>query len=351
MADAGRKLAAGDSSQVEFADGETQSYFLPLALAWEDSDGERHAGTAHCTLAQVRQHARVGIVYDAFWDRAFCRSIVKAMGSDLVLAGARRQACVHPHRRIRRGGRRSKCRRPGIRRSSRAISMVILDEKLVLKGYRRLRQGINPEIEIGRYLTDVSPFPHIAPVLGALQFCDEAGRPTTLAVLQQYVQNQGSGWNYVIEYLRRYLDQQLTLAPDEVDAAAAAAARRLPKGRPPLRLPASAEPDRHARAARPRACRGCRDDQRGAPTPHASFLTLVAMLGQRTGELHVALAATSGDPAFDPEPVSTDDVAAWIAAVVAEVDQTFDQLSRPPGRPSAAGARGSRATARDARRA
>jgi predicted trehalose synthase len=72
-------------------------------------------------------------------------------------------------------------------------------------------------------LTDVSPYPHIAPVLGALQFCDEAGRPTALAVLQRYVHNQGSGWNYVIEYLHRYLDQQLTLAPDEVDTAAAAA--------------------------------------------------------------------------------------------------------------------------------
>jgi maltose alpha-D-glucosyltransferase/alpha-amylase len=69
----------------------------------------------------------------------------------------------------------------------------------------------------------------------------------------------------------------------------------------------------------------------GGPTPHASFLTLVAMIGQRTGELHVALAATSGDPAFDPEPVSTDDVAAWIAAVVAEVDQTFDQISQRQG--------------------
>jgi predicted trehalose synthase len=71
-------------------------------------------------------------------------------------------------------------------------SMVILDEKLVLKCYRRLRQGINPEIEVGRYLTDVSPYPHIAPVLGALQFCDEAGRPTALAVLQRYVHNRAA---------------------------------------------------------------------------------------------------------------------------------------------------------------
>jgi maltose alpha-D-glucosyltransferase/alpha-amylase len=63
------------------------------------------------------------------------------------------------------------------------------------------------------------------------------------------------------------------------------------------------------------------------PSPHAQFLALVSMIGQRTGELHVALAVTSGDPAFDPEPVSNDDVVSWIAAVQADVDLTFDQLA------------------------
>jgi maltose alpha-D-glucosyltransferase/alpha-amylase len=211
-------------------------------------------------------------------------------------------------------------------------SIVILDEKLVLKCYRRLRQGINPEIEVGRYLTDVSPFPHIAPVLGALQFFDEAGQPTALAVLQRYVHNQGSGWNYVIEYLRRYLDQQLTLAPDEADAAAAANAAAAAADSPtasPAIAPAPGPSVARGPAGAPVA--GAAPIGAGTPTPHTSFLALVAMIGQRTGELHVALAATSGDPAFDPEPVSTDDVAAWIAAVVAEVDQTFEQISQRQG--------------------
>jgi len=202
----------------------------------------------------------------------------------------------------------------------------------VLKCYRRLRQGINPEIEVGRFLTDVSPYPNIAPVLGALQFLDDAGRPTALAVLQRYIHNQGSGWNYVIEYLRRFLDQQLTVEPDEAQAALpepaatpAADATTVASAAVPVQALASAR----AAAAAPAA--GAAAMSASASTPHASFLTLVAMIGQRTGELHRALAVTSGDPAFDPEPVSTDDVAAWIAAVVAEVDQTFDQLAQRQG--------------------
>ncbi|MFI4951909.1 MAG: maltose alpha-D-glucosyltransferase [Burkholderiales bacterium] len=293
-------------AQVNFADGETQNYALPLALAWEDSDAERIPALRYCTLAQVRQHARVGIVYDAFWDSCFCRSLVKAMGADMVVplragrlvftrTGAFGEAAAVEV---------LSARHPSFEQTN---SIVILDEKLVLKCYRRLRQGINPEIEVGRFLTDASPFPHIAPVLGTLHYCDDAGQATALAVLQRFVHNQGSGWNYVVEYLQRFLDLPLALAPDEAATAATA----------PVQAPT--EP----------------------PTPHTAFLGLIAMVGQRTGELHVALAATTGDPAFDPEPVSTDDVATWIAAVTTDVEQTFDQLSgrlgdlAPPARAAA----------------
>ncbi|MGH8712816.1 MAG: maltose alpha-D-glucosyltransferase [Casimicrobiaceae bacterium] len=311
-------------AQVEFTDGETQSYALPLALAWEDSDSERIPALRYCTLAQVRQHARVGVVYDAFWDSGFCRSIVNAMGADLVLPlHSGRLLFTHTGAFAEAAGVEViSARHPAFEQSN---SIVILDEKLVLKCYRRLRQGLNPEIEVGRYLTDISPFPHIAPVLGALQFYDDAGRPTALAVLQRYVHNQGSGWNYVTEYLQRYLDQQLTLVPAEADGPATSAATTAAAAISPA---ASAVPQGTGGSAAVAAASAIASD---ALTPHASFLTLVAMIGQRTGELHVALAATAGDPAFDPEPVSVDDIAAWIAAVVADVDQTFDQLSRRLG--------------------
>ncbi|HKW80449.1 MAG TPA: maltose alpha-D-glucosyltransferase [Casimicrobiaceae bacterium] len=287
------RTGAGDwllgFAHVEFQDGEAQDYALPLALAWEDIDAERIPTLRYCTLAQVRQHARVGVVYDAFWDNAFCRSIVEAMGADTVLP-LKNGRLVFSHTGAFGEAADVEVRTARHPAFEQTNSMVILDEKLVLKCYRRLRQGINPEIEVGRFLTDASPFPHIAPVLGELRYCDPVGRPTALAVLQRFVHNQGSGWNYVVEYLQRFLDQQLTVASGEEAFDAA---------------------DVHEQA-----------------TPHAAFLPLVAKIGQRTGELHVALAATTGDPAFDPEPVSTGDVASWIAAVEADVELTFVELAR-----------------------
>ncbi len=69
-------------------EGESRRYAVPMALAWEDEDESRVGALLHATLAKVRQRARMGILFDAFWDDAFCRAIVSAMehGTELPLS-------------------------------------------------------------------------------------------------------------------------------------------------------------------------------------------------------------------------------------------------------------------------
>jgi maltose alpha-D-glucosyltransferase/alpha-amylase len=292
VTDAGRWLLG--LAHVTFSDGGEQFYSLPLSLAWEDSGPEHSQGQLHATLARVRQRANVGIVYDAYWDDNFCRSIVDSMGrgervpvprgGELVFSSTSAFAAAQP--------RTLEVEHPSYEQSN---TLTILGRQWVLKGYRQLRQGINPEIEIGRHLTEVVPFPHIAPVAGSLEYRDADGRVTALAMLQAYVDNQGSGWNYAIEYLGRFLDSTLAHVPVETGSKEAAP--------PPLAL------DFWSQA------------------PHAAFMALVGTLGRRTGELHAALARPSGDPAFDPEPLAADEVAAWCARVREDVASTLSTLA------------------------
>ena len=67
---------------------------------------------------------------------------------------------------------------------------------LFLKIYRKLQPGLNPELEIGRYLTEVAHFPNIVPVAGAVEYIDQEVRHLHLALLQAFVTNQGDGWDY-----------------------------------------------------------------------------------------------------------------------------------------------------------
>ncbi len=249
--------------QVETASAPS-SYFLPLALAWEAGDEDPARSLAAATLARVRQQSQVGVLADAFADEAFCRALVEAIGSggEIPCAQGRLRFTSTAAYPGLAGGAVAKLpiSRPKFQGSN---TVVALGERLFLKGYRRLRVGVNPEFELGRFLTEVAHFANCVPVAGTIEYVAADGTASGLALLQGYVANQGDGWSYTQDYLARCFESRLAAA-----------------GEPP-------------------------------PDLHGAYLSLVHTLGTRTAELHRALAQRTGNPAFDPEPVGPDDLAAW----------------------------------------
>jgi maltose alpha-D-glucosyltransferase/alpha-amylase len=254
-------------------------YFLPLALAWEDDDDERMKQLAPSALAKVRQQAQVGLMADAVGDAAFCRALVEAVGSRREVAaagGVIRFAPTTAFGRVVGEPRRTDGSMHVLSMSSNSV--VLIDERLFLKIYRRAREGTSPELEMGRFLTDVAGFPHCVPVAGSVEYIDRDGTSTTLALLQAYTVNQGDAWTHTVETLVRHLE----------------------------------------------ACRGADADT--APGIEG-FLTLVQTLGVRTAQLHAALSRRTGDDAFDPEPLSDTDIGGWVRQVRDDLLPTMNLLS------------------------
>ena len=266
--------------QVEGASGPS-AYFLPMALAWGDGDDEQVRVLAAAALARVRQQSQVGVLADAFADEAFCRALVGAIGA------GREVACAQGKLRFTRTGAyaglagdevdKLPITRPKLQSSNTA---VMLGERLFLKGYRRIREGANPELEVGRFLTEVARFANCVPVAGAIEYVAADGTLTSLALLQGYVVNQGDGWSYTLDYLGRTFESQLAAA-----------------AKPPADV-------------------------------HGAYMSLVQTLGTRTAELHRALALRTGDAAFDPEPVEPGDLAGWRQRVHEDALATFALLEQ-----------------------
>jgi maltose alpha-D-glucosyltransferase/alpha-amylase len=160
-------------------------------------------------------------------------------------------------------------------------TIVNLGDRVFIKGYRRLQPGINTEVEIGRFLT-AAGFAHGVPIAGSVEYVGDDGRQATLAVIQAYVAHQGDGWTYTLDYLDRFFDS----------------------------LPSAVEPPA------------------GAADLHGPYLELARTLGTRTAELHATLARRTGDAAFDPEPVTPADVAAWTRHVHEHATATLDHLAQ-----------------------
>jgi maltose alpha-D-glucosyltransferase/alpha-amylase len=145
----------------------------------------------------------------------------------------------------------------------------------VLKLFRRLEEGINPELEVGRFLTDRTVFRHAAPAAGAIEMPDE-GKGSTIAILQGYVQNEGDAWAYALDAVRESFERALALPSDQ-----------------PV----------------PRVERSVMDMVGELPSLLTydligPFLGSAWLLGRRTAQLHLALGSRPDDPVFAPEPVT-----------------------------------------------
>jgi maltose alpha-D-glucosyltransferase/alpha-amylase len=185
--------------------------------------------------------------------------------------------------------------RPG--QSEQSNTSVIFGDQLVLKLFRRFDPGPNPEIEVGRFLTDTG-FENAAPTRGALQVSMN-GRTAAFAVLHGYVPNLGDAWTHSLDALALVYEQ--------------VAARRTELGRAPAaRHPLDVE-DEELDLMR---------EVVGIPLHEAR------LLGQRTAEMHLALASTTDDPEFAPQKLSTLYQRSLYQATRSSIRTSFNLLRR-----------------------
>jgi maltose alpha-D-glucosyltransferase/alpha-amylase len=260
-------------ARVESAAGEAARYFLPFALAWEEEE-ERMRTLAPATIAKVRQQAQVGALADATQDPEFCAALVEAIGTGTELPTAHGKLVFKPTRAFAQLAGTPESRKPLMRPPGSSSNTVMqLGRQLFLKTYRRVRTGLNPELEIGRYLTDVVGFKHCVPLAGSIEYVDANSVASSLALLQAYVENQGDGWTFTVDYVAR------------------------------------------------------RIEDRAADETFGDYVALAQTLARRVAELHLALAAGT-DPAFAPEPATRDDLTAWVGNVGNEARVTLELLQR-----------------------
>jgi len=267
--------------EVALREGEKQLYGLPLAVRWDQTDPEGVASLLPYTIAQARRARAEGVLYDAAADPALALDLVEAMRAERRVPVAEGGAIVFA--RTTALVERPLPGAPSVKRigGEQSNTSLLIEEYAVLKLYRRLSIGPSTEVEMTRYLTEVAHFPNTPPLLGHFDWIGGPAGDRPLGILFAAVRNQGEAWSQALNYLDRYLDPALVMAPGATK-------------------PAEAPPP--AAAAPPSA----------EHTAHALYLELAAKLGQRTGELHAALCpAGPAPPEFAPEPVSPGDLRAW----------------------------------------
>jgi maltose alpha-D-glucosyltransferase/alpha-amylase len=286
--------------QVTYTDGEPETYALPLVFATGDQVAQLQEGTPVVARLRLQGKEGEGVLYDAMYDTGFARTLFGLIARGRLISGTFGQLSGSSSRVFRsllRSG--TTVLEPRLMRAEQSNTSVVYGDLFILKLYRRLEEGINPDLEIGRYLTDECNFPSTAPVAGALEFRRNGGDPMTVAILQGFIPVQGDAWQYTLDTLARYFAEVLARRGDIGTAPVSA--------KSPLALIDDTIPE-------------LVDDLLGM------YLETAQLLGQRTGEMHVALAQAPDNPSFAPEPFTDFYRQSTYQGMLGQATQTFQLL-------------------------
>ena len=286
--------------QVDFIGGDPQVYALPLQEVSNPSEAAAAEAAGFGLRIEPEENGdRVDSVVfaDAIRRPGVADFLLSIIGQGSAFRGAAGELAGAPTNAF------SSLRGPdpqlaaSLLTAEQSNTSIVLGRRLVLKIFRLVEEGINPEIEVCSFLTERTSFANFAAVAGALEFRQPGKASMSLGVLQAFVPNQGDAWDFTLASAGAYFDRASARGASELAA---------PAG--PLLALSGEEP--------PPAARELIGD----------YLDSAALLGRRTAELHLALASDARDPAFSPEPFTPDNQRSLHASLMGLVHENLGQL-------------------------
>jgi maltose alpha-D-glucosyltransferase/alpha-amylase len=174
-------------------------------------------------------------------------------------------------------------------------SSVIYDDKIYLKMFRKLEEGINPDLELTKQLSEKCGFEHVPTYLGDIQYVAPGQDAASLVMAQSFTLNEQDGWSQTLQAVSRYFDRVLE-DPQLPPAPSVGLWEEIQE--PFLGL------------------------------IEGVHLQTVRLLGERTAEMHLALAQDTESYDFAPEPFSLQHQRSVFQSIRSETKQTFALLTR-----------------------
>jgi maltose alpha-D-glucosyltransferase/alpha-amylase len=263
--------------RAEFTTGDPELYALPLAFESGERAAEVRSRSPQSVIALVRVGAEEepsALVFDALADPARAQALLSSMRENVHRRGAEGDLVATSLAPLEGAPLE-----PRALRTEHRFAALAYGDAYLLRFFRRLGEGMSPELEIGRFLAARAEPPPVPRLVGALEWRPRRGEAVTLATLHDFVPGAVVGEVFAREELARFIERVLTTARDE----------------PPPPLPVLSPVLLAGQAPPPRVLELL-----------GPWLDTARLLGRRVAALHLALARTD-DPAFVHEPYSTFD--------------------------------------------
>jgi maltose alpha-D-glucosyltransferase/alpha-amylase len=282
---------------VEDQGGDTQTYLFGIGIDKSDEpqteDESQRISLVRLRLADGEERT----LSDGFSDPDFRRAILSAIEAGRSFHGAESElAACRTEAFSKVAGESPLAFESKLSRAEQSNTSIIYGDKLILKIFRKLEPGLNPDVEMGMYLTNRG-FRNTPALAGQITYVRPRKDPAYAAILQQFVPNRGDAWSYTLDALSLFYKVY------------AADGFNLPtlESHHPLDL----------------SQRGALDAEHGLI---GNYLASARLLGVRTAEMHAALTDMNVGPEFVPEPVTFENRRELYESALAQTNLTYNLL-------------------------
>ncbi len=258
--------------EVHYVQRLPELYFLPLTFVPSDNILERVEYTVQSVVCRAEIQGKAGFIMDSSYDKVFRDFLFTGMEKELHLrddSGGELEFCSSVFARLDKNRQVDS----KILKADQSNTAIIYNDKYFFKFYRKLEKEINPDLEVVRFLSEHTSFQNSPKYAGSIEYHDAEGKTIVFGLLQEKVENQGEAWTMSMDSVGRFFERVM----------AKGKGMKLPK----LLSKSAIKFEESPEIIQEFIGRG--------------FYERMVRLGQRTAEMHLALASDVSNPAFTPE--------------------------------------------------
>ncbi len=254
-------------------------YLLPLSFSTGDKAESIVVENFPAVVAHLKTESAEGILYDSIYNEEFRKHLLGMFVRKHTVRGFNGYLVTYTGKTFKKHTvKEVLSEKSQVLKAEQSNSSFLYGKELFLKLYRRLDEGINSDLEMGKFLTERATFSHVPLFAGAIEYRRQEGGPMVVGLLQAFVPNQGDAWTYTLDWVGRYYGRVLA-KKSEIQEAPAAPASLLEIAFQEIPL--------------------LFQELIGGV-----YIEMTTLLGKRTAELHLSLSFETEDPDFTPEPFS-----------------------------------------------
>ena len=264
---------------IGYFQSKPETYLFPVSVAVGDQASHMKDDNPHAVLTNVDFETTGGVLYDGVYNPVLQEKLFELIVHGGKLKGKSGTISGKPGKHLNRLVKKAELPLPShVVSADQSNTSILYDNRLFYKIYRSPEEGKNPEIEILKFLTEKTRFKNLPSFAGSLEYSSPNKDMISLATLAAFIPNQGNAWELTQSFISEFFNR-ISSSKHHISS---------PPDYMPALLDDYKEPDR----------------KRLDELIDHFYLEMVALLGKRTAEMHLAIASVKDDRDFVPEPFS-----------------------------------------------